>query len=721
MRWWGNSLISIWHNGGRFNVFTIGKSQRPRAIAWIAGAWILVWAPLAAYAIPSFPGHLGTGQVDIRGEPRTAHGFQPSSFSRPSWLQRETLVNVAADAAPDGTVQDPSLGVNLGDVTDWSTELPFLDLMRSSRPWVAHEEGVWGAWSNERLATEGYLSPEGWPQRLPDGSTGFQTAVLTEQPEEARSIAGTYLLRWEGSATVTLDGLVENIRPEDGAIRFTFAPDKAGAVLIGVTNLDAADPFRNMTLVREDRAALLEGGAVFNPDFLARIQDFRALRFMDWMKTNNSTQRAWEDRPQVTDASWMQRGVPVEIMVQLANEVGADPWFTLPHQADDDYVARFSSYVRDHLDPGLKVYAEWSNEVWNFAFEQTHWAAAQATERWGVAPGGDGFIQFAGVRASEVADIWQTAFGPEAESRLIRVIGTQTGWKGLEVPLLDAPLGVAEGRRPPAESFDAYAVTGYFGHGIGSEDMAPQLLEWLDRGTAVAEVTELARSDLQQLVEDFWPYHQQIARDRNLTLVAYEGGTHIVGHGPVMEDADITQFFTSYSYTPEMGALYGVLLTEWAQLGAGLFTAYSGISSPSRYGSWGALRHLDDSNPRWDALVAANAIAAGWEDRDPSVFRNGVIRLGSDHGETLTGTPEEDDLIALDGDDILIPLGGGDRLHGGPGEDIVRLPGALSDWTKASDGLATVLQQGTEIVRLTAVEVVEFQGSGDRMIITGPD
>lgn len=84
----------------------------------------------------------------------------------------------------------------------------------------------------------------------------------------------------------------------------------------------------------------------------------------------------------------------------------------------------------------------------------------------------------------------------------------------------------------------------------------------------------------------------------------YEGGTHIVGIGAQVEDVRLTDFFHHFNYTPEMGTLYTALLEGWAAAGGKMFNAYADVYVPTKWGSWGALRHLDDSNPRWDALVA---------------------------------------------------------------------------------------------------------------------
>ncbi len=58
-------------------------------------------------------------------------------------------------------------------------------------------------------------------------------------------------------------------------------------------------------------------------------------------------------------------GMPVEVMVKLANKLNVDPWFCLPHLCTDDYVTQFATYVRDHLNSNLVAYYELSNEVWN--------------------------------------------------------------------------------------------------------------------------------------------------------------------------------------------------------------------------------------------------------------------------------------------------------------------------------------------------------------------
>jgi len=99
------------------------------------------------------------------------------------------------------------------------------------------------------------------------------------------------------------------------------------------------------------------------------------------------------------------------------------------------------------------------------------------------------------------------------------------------------------------------------------------------------------------------PYHAGIAKQNGLDLVMYEGGTHVVASGRLLEDDDVTAFFHHLNYAPEMGVLYDRLLEGWAALTPAPFNAFVDLYAPNKWGSWGGLRHLGDDNPRWQALA----------------------------------------------------------------------------------------------------------------------
>lgn len=640
---------------------------------------------------------------------------------------------------PDGV---PALGMGLNGIADWSTQHPFIDLMKTARDWVGHLPGQWGGVSSDELRSGGYLSEDGWPLSIPDGVEALESVLLTDQPEEAEHLRGDYVLFYEGEGDLRLTGRASRVRYEPGEIRFSYAPGE-GLVGLSITDLSPDNPIRNIRVLREDHLALHQAGVIFNPLWIEKIRDLRSVRFMDWMLTNGSPVQGWEDRPRLTDATWTAWGVPAEVMIDLANQIGADPWFNMPHMADDDYVQRFAELVRDRLDPRLKAYVEYSNEVWNFVFPQAQWAGAQAESLWGKSE--TGWIQFYALRSAQVMDIWSDVFDGQTD-RIVRTVATHTGWPGLEQDILNAPLAYLVLRRPPVESFDAYAVTGYFGYEMGGDEMAPRMREWLDQAEQIAMATgeeqglrrvalrefvrearfeaaiapltlALEEGSLRELVEEVFPYHGGVARRAGLRMVMYEGGTHVAGHGVQVNDERLTEFFTSYNYTPEMAKLYELLLAGWTASGGTLFNAFVDVAPATQWGSWGALRHLDDGNPRWDMLMAFNASGPNdWETRDPAGFTDGVNKQGSGR---IEGTAEEDILLGGSGADILVSVGGNDHLHGGGGQDRAILPGRQSDYDVQKDGDLYILTGPEGRVSLYSVEELIFESNPERAIPVG--
>ena len=659
------------------------------------------------------------------------------------------------DSAAAEVPENPPVGAGLGALAEWSTQWPFIDLMKTARPWTGHLHGQWGGWEHADLEAGGWLDAQGWPTAIPPELSSVEAIFIVDQPPEAVSLAGRYRVSWRGEGRIELFGGSENVRYRPGEAWFDYTP-REGLVSVRIVATDprgVGDHIRDIRIVKAENIELLEAGAIFNPAWLARIENLRALRFMDWMRTNHSTAAEWSGRPRVDDYTYAWRGAPVEMMVALANEIAADPWFNMPHMATDEYFEQFAAYVRDHLETRRKVYVEYSNEVWNWSFGQASWLRDQARARW-RREGGDEWIQFAGMRAAEMAHVWDAAFGAQASNRLVKVISTQTGWLGLEKGLLDAPLWVAEDparNAPPSESFDAYGVTGYFSGLLGNEKAA-DVRAWLDESLAAAEASaERAVSLARRARPTSWPivstgrppmrspscgtargpaatptsiaglfegplaYQASVAQDAGLDLVMYEGGTHVVGIGPHVDDDLLTDFFRHLNYTPEMGALYCELLARWHDLGGTLFNAYVDVAGPSKWGSWGALRHLDDDNPRWSALAAFNrSTPAWWEQRPKDAFGNGSVRRGTPAADNLAGGAYGDVLLGGHGDDRLAGGGGADRLHGGEGQDTAVLPGRWADYRLEVEGGALLAIAGS-VVRLVSIEILAFEGEPGRL------
>lgn len=623
----------------------------------------------------------------------------------------------------------PALGFGLNGISDWSTQMPFVDLMKTARPWVGHFPGQFGGLGENDLRAGGYLDPQGWPKSIPKALTRIETFVLSDLPKEATQQAGVYRLTYDGQGKVDIGGRGRALRYGDNEIWFRFSPGE-GVVGIAISETDPAgtgDYVRNISVVREDQIPLFDAGVIYNPEWLQLIKDARLLRFMDWMQTNGATTKNWKERAQVSDYSYARRGVPLELMVDLVNQVGADPWFNMPHMADDAYVRAFAEYVQTYLRAGLVSHVEYSNEMWNFMFPQTRWAVEQAEILWNAEPGGDAWMQFYGHRAAQVAAIWGEVFASDMP-RLKRVVATHTDWPGLEEAILKAPLATQRGAREPSDFFDAYAVTGYFGHAYGSDEKLSEVLDWIAESQAAGLGIEgaiqrmsqdIAENSLRQLTQETWPYHAKIAARYGLDLMMYEGGTHLVGLGEHTENEDLTAFLIAANYSPEMAGLYQQLLTGWDAVGGQVFNAFVDVANPTRWGSWGTLRHLGDANARADVLAQYNANGPGWaEMRAVSDFQSGAFANGTAAADQLTGTAFTDVLMGGDGDDEFLPGQGKDHLHGGAGNDHVVLSGFLEEYQFRSNGSQLIATSEGSKVTMVDIETLSFSKSPNVIIAT---
>lgn len=536
----------------------------------------------------------------------------------------------------------PALAFGLRDITDWTVQQPFLDIFKTARPWTGHTESEWGAYDTEALSEIGILDENGWITQVPDDIDRIETFILTEIPAEADYTAGRYRLTYDGNGDLDVIG-PDIVSRSDGELWFDYDPQDTGLVTIAISSTDpqdSGDYLRNFEVVKESRIEAYEGGQFFNPLWLDVIEDAHSLRFMDWQETNNSDLEAWSDRQQVSDYTYHKR-TPLETMVDLANDTGTEPWFNIPFKANETFIQEFATYVRDNLDPDLRAHFELSNEVWNWTFDQADDATAAAKDRFGEDLG-DGWMQEYGARAAEMAETLDQVFDG-SDDQLVKVISTQTSWPGLESAVLEAPAWQAldpDENSAPYLSFDTYAITGYFGASLGTDEKANEVLAWIDEGEAQARAEadadglsgaarddyisehrfDLAEENAAQEIRDgsitgnskdslkdlfeLFDYHKSVADEYGLDLVTYEAGTHVVGSGEWVNNETLTEFFTHFNYSEEMGNLYQELLNGWEDAGGTLFNAFVDVSEPTKFGSWGSLRHLEDSSARHDAIEA---------------------------------------------------------------------------------------------------------------------
>jgi len=359
------------------------------------------------------------------------------------------------------------------------------------------------------------------------------------------------------------------------------------------------DPDRDDYLPFEDHHQTI----VFHPDFLDSLRGYQVIRFMNWMHTNNSTQTTWTDRPRPTDARWTIDGVPLKIMINLANRVGFDPWFTLPHLADDHYIEQAAITVHDLLHPGRTPYLEYSNEVWNTTFTQhTHARTQGLALRLDPDPYRAALAYYA-QRSTAIFEIWENTY-PDPDG-FIAVLGSKEWEPWVTQHLLDQP--------GTATHTDLVAIGGYFGFEANWPQNCDQIAAMdIDQFLTYIETESLPKA-LQRTTG-----HATITQTRNIPLAIYEGGQHYTINtcgGNQTKQHHIETLFDQANRHPHIKTIYLTHITDTINAGATLYTHYTNTAKWTTTSRFGAREHLNQTRqqaPKYDAiqtLIEQNALA----------------------------------------------------------------------------------------------------------------
>lgn len=494
-------------------------------------------------------------------------------------LSKAPQLSKAVVAKGANTV-DAKLGINLSSIEYWGTEFPFIDLFKQSREWVF--EG--GKPSDFASA----LDVDGWVTKLLKGQKA--TAIISSV-DNHHFPYGEYVLLYEGEGDINIPNhAIQTKKPGRLTVQLS---DGKGQLKLEMTKTNPKNYIRNIRFVPkayEKNYAKIR----WNPRFIKRWSGVSCLRFMDFMRTNNSQQKDWQDRSRPSHASFVRKGVPVEWMVDLANKLKCDAWFCMPHQANDDYVKAFAEFVAQYLRPELRAWVEYSNEVWNGSFKQYQYAAQKgmglnlARKEWESA------FKFNAHRSVEIFKIWQNAFAER--QTLIRVIASQAVNAWLSEQLLKTS--------EVASHADVLAIAPYVSLNIppdnnGEAPNAMQIASWsLDQLFEYLASVALPESTNSIVA------NQKIASTYGLKLVAYEGGQHLVGVQDAKNNDKLTSLLISANADVRMGEIYTKNLKGWENAGGDLFCHYNSTGEWSKWGSWSLVRGINDkATPKLTAVI----------------------------------------------------------------------------------------------------------------------
>ncbi len=571
---------------------------------------------------------------------------------------------------------NPSQGLNLGGQPQaYGDSFSALNLFHGADAWITFGP------NGEEIRNQVKVDAEGWLTEMPTVN-GVEQNVVANIFYTKIIPAGSYIVEWKGEGTLSSYSNVESLGANKFRINFegSSPTNESGISLI----LEDTDPkntgnyIRDIKVYKEEYSDLVASGEKFDPKWFDAIDDFRVLRTHDWQGTNFSK----VTNPTVNDftsdqAFWVRdgRGMPIELLVETANEARSDLWINIPHLATDQYMKEVAQYVKANLDKDLRVYVEYTNEYWTTIFDQHPYLNAKGKELFGDAPFAN--AQAYGARASEMTQIFKQVFGSEQARLFPTVTLDDTAFNTAEaITMLTTPAYVAKGGISPLDAGIKFLATdGYlswFNTDPATDQRTDRWMREADGGFGSAR--DFLLNQLNTELVPNWEAGRALADKYGLKFGVYEGGALLInGNDPTGGNPKYTNFNEAVQLSPQMREVYEAALIAWEKVGSGPFAWYSDVG---RWGPWGdyGLWNAPDFTPeeRTKAIIEANEKVDPWwtgDARPATTFDNGKYAAGTTAADVMDGTALGDRLYGLRGNDSLYGKAGVDQLHGGDGSD----------------------------------------------------
>jgi PKD repeat protein len=474
------------------------------------------------------------------------------------------------------------IGVGLEGSAYWSTgENPFIDQMKYRGDWITFNATGSSPWDTQ-LEKQIPLDAHGYPNAgIPHPTTGGPQKVRIVVSANTRVAPGPYVFLYDGDGQFSFYGMtVVASAPGRIEVNLTGTGNVWMHMDFSATAPNHARNFRLVPVAQEQTYAQ----DIFRPSFLDKVGNFYALRFMDWFHTNNNPLVQWSSR--ATPQSYRQSdscGVAYEYAIELCNRTAKHPWVNVPHLADSTYIAEMAQLWHDSLDPALHVYLEYSNETWNWQFQQAQWIIQNTNgypDHWPLNTLYDPSENFSfnsGKHSAQVFRIWRRVWGADS-LRVVRVLGTQAVW-----PQATA-IGNVEGC---GRQYDYLSPTWYFG-------ISPTEANAFPAGTTAQTVIDTCRAAFFGPNLANFKMHYAIADTTGgKGVIHYEGGQHISAYGNSSAPA-INAFYAAQTH-PAMYDLYDDVLDSIRSWGSELAMAFVLGGGNSQYGSWGHITSVDST------------------------------------------------------------------------------------------------------------------------------
>jgi PA14 domain len=307
--------------------------------------------------------------------------------NNPSDLDWGLSLRWSSPSTPLETISPANaLGVDPGFLTDYTEQYEFANAF--------YQSGALNTTSGGALPTDSHGNP----------TEDFDAQIY----EGAASEAGTYLITGTDTTKPSTAPTITSYGTGNvGAVTYTASTgvfsanltNVAGGTNFGLQFTNTAGGVTGLKVMRPTSPGATTStspSVIWNPDYEALFSNFSAIRSMDLLNTNNTTQTTWSNRSLPSDAKLNDgqgadtgSAVPLEYLVELCNETGKDLYLNIPQEANNQYItdeaellkygsdANGNPYTSPQANPvyaplneNLHVYIEYSNEVWNISFAQ---------------------------------------------------------------------------------------------------------------------------------------------------------------------------------------------------------------------------------------------------------------------------------------------------------------------------------------------------------------
>ena len=477
-----------------------------------------------------------------------------------------------------------SVGTNLNGVNYYSSEVPFANLMKMSSPWITSTvaNNEWDSNQEASIPSD----TNGYPTAIPfNDSSGRPTYVHTILPAPAD---GTYTFKCDGAGQVRVSGpglgwTTYNVNWS--TITFNISGSNFGAN--GVSNIylevRQSTNGNNLRNIRVWRPGYGDETRTFYQGFKDRLGIYSTLRFMDWANTNNSpVVNYWNDVPQKTYYTMGgPKGVAIDYMIQLCNETGKNMWLCVPHMASDTFCNDVGYDISHSLNSNLRLYVEYSNEVWNGAFGQSNWVNNNISDPTGA----NSLPRKYGYRASQVMNTFRNQMTSVGRGgNITRVLSMQAAnvWT------------VQEALITGGSQCDAIACAPYFGHAFTPSDVSTYGIPSVDTLASNDQWTNL------NAVSQWMTSWKNQAATSGKQLLCYEGGQTYGGILGAENNQSLTNQLMALNRSWQMKNIY-----RWGYNGqpgylglvnsnnVSLFMNFSDCGTYSKWGYWGSQEWID--------------------------------------------------------------------------------------------------------------------------------